>query len=86
MATGHGDTPWGPAPLPPSVGIGRMPAVEDVNLSRLAPERKRAVWQHLQGTAPAYARLLAEDANLHALRAAFDADVMLPREALDGLD
>lgn len=62
-----------------------MPDREAVNLSQLGQHDKRRVWTHLQRSQPALAELLCDPA-LRELAEAFDADVMLDRGALDGLD
>jgi hypothetical protein len=77
--------PQHPPPYPDTLTVGRFRENRHVNLSALNASEKRKVWAHLQSEQPELAELL-QDPQLAALRDAFDGEICIDREALNGLD
>jgi hypothetical protein len=68
--------------IPPFVKIGKH--VRMVNPSSLTAHQKQALWTGIKTDNPALAEALKTDANIAALKAAFNATVQFPVDEFNG--
>ncbi|MGR8931931.1 MAG: hypothetical protein ACU836_14960 [Gammaproteobacteria bacterium] len=66
-----------PAPLSSAENLADAEKTVQIGLSSLPKEKRRPVWDWIQRNRPALADMLSNDANIAALKAAFDARVII---------